>query len=286
MYSNALSPSSYSPQPFLKDFKSDHHHSRKNESVEDGQHKRHGHDDYKPSSVNDTPRTDKVASTMAVQSVVSSISKSAEIEIKTKEGDVVTISLSEFASSSQAGFEMEQGGNKISAYGETRVTESGFSLSIEGDLSEDEEKALAGLIDKMTKVSDKFFSGDINAAFKHAQKVGFDSEQIAGFSMDLNMQKSVQAVAAYQQTVMPDENVNTDMLGQARDFLAETKQFMAGTAAILDSIAEPKQAFGDLFMGVGQMQQNEYDQIENVSSDSLFLKMIENVAGDIFSNLS
>ncbi|NOR68474.1 MAG: hypothetical protein GQ532_02050, partial [Methylomarinum sp.] len=132
-------------------------------------------------------------------------------------------------------------------------------------------------------VSDKFFKGDVESAFKHALKVGFDTEQIASFSMDLSREKSVQAVAAYQQTIVPEQNVNTDLLKQAGDFLAQTKAFMADTGAMLESLAEPKQAFADLFAGVGQMNKATSEELDG-SNESLFLKMIENITHDIFDN--
>ena len=281
MYTQSLTPSFFSRQPSVKGSDLTGHHSKRHEGVEDRHNKHQNINESR--QVADPHRVDKVNSTMAVQSVATSTRHSAEIQVTTQEGDVVTISLNEAISSSRAGFAMKQGNSKITAYSETSTTESGFSLSIDGDLNKKEEKALAKLIDKMAKVSEKFFGGDVEAAFKHAEKIGFDNKQIAGFSMDLNKQTSVQTVAAYQQTAMLDQNINTDMLKEAREFLAETKDFMAGTASLLDSFAEPKQAFGDLFAGVGQMYQKE--EPEEVTSDSLFLSMIENIVDEMFTEI-
>jgi len=280
MYTQSLSPSSFSPQPVLRDTDTGSHSH--NKGVEGGRHHNQLNDDsYHPVERLEPGRA--VSSVMAMQSVATSINHSAEIQITTQQGDVVTISFNQAATSSQSVFQAEQGNSEISAYNESHSYESGFSMSIEGNLNEDEQKSLTDLINKMSKVSDKFFKGDVESAFKHGLKVGFDTEQIASFSMDLSREKSVQAVAAYQQTIMPEQNVNTDLLKQAGDFLAQTKAFMSESAAMLESFAEPKQVFTDLFTGVGQMNKAIPEKLDDTSKP-LFLKMIENISNDIFDD--
>lgn len=239
-------------------------------------------DAHKASKVADKKEIEGVSTQMVMQSISARAEHSADIQITTTEGDVVTVRLREEMQSSQSYFSAEQQGNEIVAYSESELSLSSFSLSIDGDLNADEQKSLADLINKMTEVSDEFFGGDINVAFQHAQKVGFDTEQIAGFSMDLRKEESVQAVAAYQQTKMPEQNVNADLLKQAGDFIADAKMFMAETAVLLDSIAEPEQAFVDLFAGIAQMSEMDGELIQE-STQPLFLKMVENMGHDIFS---
>ncbi len=276
--------SSSSPQPFLRDVDSNKHDSHREDKVEDRDHKRPKKledDSYHPSKRLKHDDTKSVSSAMAVQAVASSINHSADIQITTKEGDVVTISLSESVTNSSSAFEAEQQGVKVSAYSENISTESGFNISIEGDLNEKEQKSLAKLINKMSKVSEKFFDGNVKSAFKHAQKVGFDTKQIAGFSMDLRKEESVQAVAAYQQTTVPEQNVDTDLLKQAGNFLAETKASVTDTNSILNSLTN--QSFTSLFVGVGEMNMTAQDKVDE-SSEPLFLQMIKNISDDIFDH--
>jgi hypothetical protein len=302
MLTQSLASSFSFPQPTVRGFESNHHHHARDKGIDaekpNNLQNRQVEDSYQPTTTPtttptattpaqhvDTTNSGLVSTEMAVLGLTTSMSQSVDIEITTQEGDVVTISLSQSASSSVGFFEAEQGDSRISAFAETHTAESGFNISIEGDLNEDEQESLAKLIKKMSKVSDKFFKGNIESAFKHAQKVGFDTEQIAGFSLDLKMDKSVQAVAAYQQTTMPEQNINTDLLKQAGEFLAETKAFMADTGAMLDSFAEPKQAFTDLFSGVAQLDAGTHEEIEDEGSDQpVFLKMIEHLANSFFSN--
>jgi len=285
MHTQSLSPLFSFPQAFLKDTESDRHSQFREHGLEDGdKHKkpssRLAEDFYQAGKAQDIGT---LRSEMAVQSVASSVSHSADIQIRTQQGDVVTISINQSASSSQVAFQAEQGNSKISAYSETNSSSSAFSLSIEGDLNEDEQASLADLLNKMSKVSDKFFKGNMKSAFKHAQRVGFDTDQIAGFSMDLNSERSVQAVAAYQQTTVPEQNVNTDLLKQAGDFLAQTKDFMAETKTLLDSFAEPQQSFKDLFAGVAEISAIDQELAQD-DDKPLFLSLIDNITADIFDD--
>jgi len=270
------------PQPFLRDVDSSKHDSHREDKVEDRHHnhpKRLEEDSYYPSKRLKHDDSNSVSSVMAVQGVASSVSHSADIQITTKEGDVVTISLNESVTNSSSAFAAEQQGVRVSAYSESNSTESGFNISIEGDLNEKEQKSLAKLINKMSKVSEKFFNGNVKSAFKHAQKVGFDTKQIAGFSMDLRKEESVQAVAAYQQTTIPEQNVDTDLLKQAGDFLSETKASMVDTNSILKSLTN--QSFTSLFVGVGEMNMTAQDKVDE-SNEPLFLQMINNISDDMF----
>ena len=73
------------------------------------------------------------------------------------------------------------------------------------------------------------------------------------------------------------------MLKQAGEFLAETKEFMADTQTMLESLAKPEQYFSDLFAGMGQLYSRSKDAEEN-SNEPLFLKLIENIGKDLFAD--
>ena len=72
------------------------------------------------------------------QGVAAQISQSAEIEIVTQEGDVVKIRLAESASMSQSIANVKQNGQEATAFESSSESSSDFSISIEGDLNEDE----------------------------------------------------------------------------------------------------------------------------------------------------
>jgi hypothetical protein len=296
MFSSSVSSPVPLLQPFFKDFDfSGHHHSRHKEIENDKHHGKTSHsvddlnslqnrlreDTYQPAQVKQPLDSGVVKSRMMMHGFSENISHSAEIQVMTREGDLVTININQASASSSSALQMEQGDSKISLYSESYFLSSGFSMSIEGDLNKEEEKSLAKLINKMSKVSDKFFKGNIKAAFKHAQKIGLDTKHLAGFSMSLEREKSVQAVAAYQQTIQPEQHVDKDLLIQASKFLAEAKQSMVDTQTMLESLAKPEQYFSDLFAGMGQLYFSAEDEEEN-NNEPLFLKLIENIANDLF----
>ena len=296
MFTSSVSSPFNFLQSFFKEIDSSAHHHSRHKGIEDDSHhgktrhsvdepnrlqNRLSEDTYQPAQVKELADPAVIESKMAMQAVATNISHSAEIQVMTKEGDLVTISFNQASASSSSTLQMEQGDKKLSISSQSYSLSSGFNMSIEGDLNKKEEKSLAKLINKISKVSDKFFKGNIKSAFKHAQKIGFNMNQIAGFTMSLNREESVQAVAAYHQTSLPEEHVDTDLLTQAGKFLAETKEFLADTETLLESFEKPEQYFSDLFSGVGQIYSSAEDE-EEESSDSLFSKLTENVGNDLF----
>ncbi len=184
---------------------------------------------------------------------------------------------------SKGSFQDKQSIIKEDSNGGNYSFNSDFNLSIEGDLNAEEQQSISELLKAMSQVSQDFFQGNVNTAFSQAQNLGLETEQIASFSMDMNSQKSVQAMAAYQQTKMPEQNVDTNLLSQASDFLAQAKKSMAETKAAVDSFAAPEKSFTDMFAGVGQMFSNDQDNSPQNNSGDMFLKIVENISSDLFS---
>lgn len=187
------------------------------------------------------------------QGVAAQISQSAEIEIVTQEGDVVKIRLAESASMSQSIAHVKQNGQAATTFESSSESSSDFSISIEGDLNEDEQKSLKKLLKQIDKVGKEFFSDNIQGAFKQAQKIGLDTEQLASFSMNLSMEKSVQAISTYQQTAAPEQNLATDKIQQIGDFFNRARADLQPSQAALKPFADPVSAFNSLFEAVNKM---------------------------------
>jgi hypothetical protein len=192
-------------------------------------------------------------SQVQTQGVAAQISQSAEIEIVTQEGDVVKIRLAESASMSQSIAHVKQNGQAATAFESSSESSSDFSISIEGNLNEDEQKSLKKLLKQMDKVGKEFFSDNIQGAFKQAQKIGLDTEQLASFSMNLSMEKSVQAISTYQQTAAPEQNLATDKINQIGDFFNRARADLQPSQDALKPFADPVSAFNGLFEAVNKM---------------------------------
>lgn len=275
---SSTSPSAFSLQPWV---------SPKRDNQSKGQHVHHAHHrDLNPriknQSLSETsviaPELQNVpqqtgtvqtnASNLRMYDLNESLSQSFAIEIKTKEGDVVSISYNGITSNHQNAFEYQDENSTIQGYQQETSSHSEFTISINGNINDDEQEALQDLMQQMQKVGHAFFKNDTQSAFQKAQKMGFDTEQIAGFSMSLNMEKSVQAVSAYQQ-VSERQPVDTNVLKQAGDFYNQAVQSLDGKVGAVQVFANPFQAFQDLAKGIVESLASQFpgpDQAQQVDT--------------------
>lgn len=221
---------------------------------------------------------------MAFQGVSLQTSQAVQMQIETQEGDLVTLSFAQSASVSETALQASQPGRIMSAYQQSAMVSSELNIVIEGDLNTDEQKAIRKVMQNMHKISNAFFRGNGNAALKHALKAGFDSEQIAGFSLDLSLQRSLQAVAAYRQTAQPEQNIDTGLLAQAGDFLSGAQMLLAGAEDGLLRLMEPKQAFNDLFTEIGLLNAETMPEQGATADGQLFADLIDMLSQNVFGD--
>ena len=129
-----------------------------------------------------------------------SLSNQAGYSFTTAEGDEVVISFSDAYSQSKGASYYQEGDNEGVAYSEQNRQSVSFSISVNGDLNEDEQKAINEMMKDIRQVSDAFFGGDYDAAFDRAKELNIDSDQIANFTMDLRQTKTTAAISQYQQS--------------------------------------------------------------------------------------
>ncbi|MFQ5444967.1 MAG: hypothetical protein ACE5EK_10165, partial [Nitrospinales bacterium] len=128
------------------------------------------------------------------QSASVDLRNSAQISLRTEEGDVVKISSNSQrafgASSSQTSFE---DGAFVQEFSAASFAASQFSISVEGELNEDELAAIEDLTGRITPIIEGFFSGNEfnieEAAASLAGSLGEIEE------LEINLQKS--AVATF-----------------------------------------------------------------------------------------
>jgi|GEM_PF-6652266 len=178
----------------------------------------------------------------AFQGVNFQDSRSLSLEIKTREGDTVTVHFAQDTSGSTAALAVnnETGSGSAAQADVEKSTQASFS--IEGDLSKKEHKAIEHLMKRLDKVAEKFFSSDMEGVMKRLGKLGFNEQQLAGFSFDLNHQQSLQAVSAYYGT---GSSAGTDDLAKAVDFTHGLKELPRP-----DFIQDPGKDVGRLLSGV------------------------------------
>ena len=128
-------------------------------------------------------------------------------QLKTLEGDTVSISLNEvYHKSSQFSLNSEERGGASVLSSSFENQESFFHFSVNGELSNEEMKAVDDLLFQVNDLAETFFSGNMSAAFEQAQSIGFDSDQIASFALNLTDIDEVQSSTRVQTPYENDSN--------------------------------------------------------------------------------
>jgi hypothetical protein len=165
----------------------------------------------------------------AIQSMSSELyaasSRTSDLQITTLDGDKVSISFSDIQQATQNEryiSSSEQGERRESSSSTYRS--SNFSYTIEGDLSDDEQEAIAALIKDVNTLQKDFFNGDIEKAFNHAVNLGFDSDQISEFSMELYQSKTTRVSQTYNEVASSDKKESPSQDKELRPLLDFVKQ--------------------------------------------------------------
>lgn len=152
-------------------------------------------------------------------------SRTSDIMITTLDGDKVSISFSDIQQVEQNERyvrDNEQG--EMFESSNSTYRSSNFSYTIEGDISEDEQKAIAELIKDVNALQKDFFKGDIEKAFDHAVNLGFDSSQISEFSMELYQSKTTRVSQTYNEVANADQEESPSQDKALRPLLDFVKQ--------------------------------------------------------------
>ena len=136
-------------------------------------------------------------------------SESFSLDLKTQDGDTVTIDFSN-SSNYQASFGAFNDGEGSSAasFSIDRSQSSNYQFVVEGDLDEDELEAIENLIQDVSLIADDFFDGDVQAAFQQATEFQMDKTELASMSLTLTRSEQYSAAAAYQQVQGLGESQN------------------------------------------------------------------------------
>ena len=210
-------------------------------------------------------------------------SKNSDLSITTTDGDIVSISFSELQQyASKESYQYEEGSKGVAenySMASSEYHEVNFSYSVEGELDDEEKAAIEALIKDVNSLQKDFFSGNVDQAFEKALELGFDNEQIANFSMDLQqtqtsyVSQTYTEVAEYDEKVLPSANKE---LRPLIDFLAHFKQLQERADNLL---SKNDDAFGQLLDAVFNAEFGD-----DKESKEKFDKVIETVKPEQQSN--
>lgn len=164
---------------------------------------------------------------------------SADVSIRTRDGDNVTINFSQARNASTlrdttSNLDPEQSGIRQTISNFERL---GIEIAVSGSLEEDELFAINDLVEQITNVADEFFNGDIVNAFEQALELGFDQQELATFSVQLTRGQSVSSVQAYENVQNYNENASTDTSEQrpVRQYISDLLQSIDQSRQLLES---------------------------------------------------
>jgi len=165
--------------------------------------------------------------------------QSYSFQLHTQDGDVVTIN-----ASTQFGLAIAAEGGDYAASG--RLEEL-FSFSVEGELDEDELSAINDLLGQINDVADMFFNKDVYGAYEQALEIGFNSEEIAGFALNLsqgsvtrveNTYKEVQDNYAPAANTPPSHAALIGEFSEKLDILQQGLAQMGSDISLLEKLFE------------------------------------------------
>lgn len=174
------------------------------------------------------PAADTGVVRAAVLEAQASQSRSFNMQITTQEGDVIDLQVS---ASQRYGFQLAQAssdGVSLQSVAASQESERYFSFSVQGDLNEEELASINALFSEVNDVADAFFAGRVDEAFDQALSIGLDSEQLAGFAVNMSRTDVVAARQAYSQSGAPrSEGAGSDrdeMFKTLSDFASRVKK--------------------------------------------------------------
>ena len=192
---------------------------------------------------------------LSLQTSSISRNESTELNIETSDGDKVTIRLVNSASSSSAQLSASGDGFSLNGVSSQSSQMSGYEIQVEGNLDEGERAAISDLVGKIDQLASDFFGGNVETAFSKAMDLGFNSEELANFSLNLSYSEE-RAVSAYQQTSTGGSDVQgqgqeqapglNQLLQQASDFLNRFQALLEDDTA-QRTFKNPGEAVRDIF---------------------------------------
>lgn len=161
---------------------------------------------------------------------------SIDLQLRTQDGDIINVSFLASQANTSRSRSSSFTNNDNQSVDFSRSFSRSFSqtelqISVQGEIDAGELAALESLLNQAADIATAFFSGQDSEAFNQALALDIDSEEIAGFSLDLQTrellqvserQKSTQRyreVAELDQSNNPERSTNSlsSLLEQIRD---------------------------------------------------------------------
>lgn len=215
-------------------------------------------------------------------------SEAISLEVTTRDGDTVRITVEAASGFSEEGFLNTfsgPGGSGFEAgHSRTEFSTSRFQFSVEGELDEDERAALEDLVGQVENLADEFFDGDGRAAFEQALSLGYDSSEISGFSLrltELDVRQVTRAYQSVEQLGSPQGESRPETLSDGLRNFGQFLKSIREAAESADAFPNPGRLFADLFDAVRALDRRDDDVPETgtLAARRDMLDLIEDFLG-------
>jgi hypothetical protein len=206
--------------------------------------------------------------------------ESLNLNVRTRDGDIVTIALRETGYSSES-MQYAKGVNGEASSYEKGVYFSGeYSYQLEGELDEGELAALNELFDQVNEIAGLFYDGDFNEAFSYAMEMGFDSSELASFSLNMTQTQMTQ-VSAYEKVSGNAANKSLAPFGElaspALKAFESIEKLTTDISVLMDTLD---------FMLADKLPKRHSDQVEaNLTKNSELARQYSTMVGNLMDML-
>ncbi|MGB1298443.1 MAG: DUF5610 domain-containing protein [Psychrobium sp.] len=177
--------------------------------------------------------------------------ETGSISIKTRDGDDINISFGSSTTLAQSQQSSENGYSSETHYSRTQS----FSIEVNGELDDEELKAINSLVEDISGLADEFFNGDVQKAFEQASELGFDASQIAQYSLDFKEVKQVAIREHYS------SNASNSPFATLSPYVKDLNGIMESGESLFD-----KDNLKQLMQDVAEKQINALDDMLNKSA--------------------
>ncbi|RKF13110.1 hypothetical protein DBZ36_18760 [Alginatibacterium sediminis] len=191
------------------------------------------------------------------QEIAASDSRSTSIELETTDGDKVSISFSQMQ---QFEYSQRQSEGERS-FSVSMQQELNYSISIQGDLDDDELAAIQSLIEDVSKMGKSFFDGDMEKAYEQALEIGFDDEQLLGVAINMEHTQTVSA-SNYSNYASENESPLSSLIPNLSQFLQELDEVEQKAKPLF---SDPEEAIASITSALFEQRQTMLDSIDEQS---------------------
>ena len=232
--------------------------------------------------------TPQVQQSTNIEAISHSASQSLSLDIKTRDGDIVTLSLQKNQSSNTYQSQIQNGQTNVTI-NEFKFHESNnVSFAVEGVLDASESEAIKALLSEVKDIADQFFKGNASAAYEAGLNLGFDSSELTGFSLKLNQNQTQSVTQAYREVSGFSDTVDhsrppidlENLLKPIHDFAKSLESTILGAENSTGLKSDAVENMFNFFSQAQEMHRAAIEQLESLSG-----KPFESISHDIISQI-